>query len=244
MNGRRRVCMLTGAGGVLGTAFCDRLRAAYDIVAVHRFTPPPAPSQDRALVDPLNPEARLPENEHPVFAVQADVTRPEDVERLVDLALARYGTVDLLVNAAARNTREPVLDADRFERSLREHVEVNVLGPLRLCGALTAACWREDPGGNRARRRNVVNVSSTAGVYLYGGQRQAAYSVSKAALNWLTCHLAEELDPVGVRANVVAPNTFPGLVATERVLDGIVALDAGEQSGEIVLIDEDRDGRA
>ena len=82
MNGRRRVCMLTGAGGVLGTAFCDRLRAAYDIVAVHRFTPPRAPSQDRALVDPLNPEARLPENEHPVFAVQADVTRPEDVERL------------------------------------------------------------------------------------------------------------------------------------------------------------------
>ncbi len=54
-------------------------------------------------------------------------------------------------------------------------------------------------------------MSSTAGLYVYHGLNQAAYGTSKAALNFLTIHLASEFRLLNVRVNATAPNTFRSL---------------------------------
>ena len=237
----KRVCLLTGASGRLGTAFCRRNASRYDIVAVYHSRFPQLVSQTSSLADPLAPEAELGENEHPVFTVQADLTCDDDVARLVEVALARFGRIDLLVNCAACSTRERALDQQLFPASLERHLATNVLAPARLALAVARAYWQNRPEENRTCNRNVVNVSSTAGLYVYPDLGQAAYGTSKAALNFLTTHLASEFRLLNVRVNATAPNTFPQLVPTRRVLDSIARLDQGQMTGEILLLDTDEE---
>jgi NAD(P)-dependent dehydrogenase (short-subunit alcohol dehydrogenase family) len=237
----KRVCLLTGASGRLGTAFCRRNASRYDIVAVYHSRIPQLVSQASSLADPLAPEAEPGENEHPVFTVRADLTCDEDIDRLVEVTLARFGRIDLLVNCAACSTRERAVDQHLFPASLERHLATNVLAPARLALAVARAYWQDRPEENRMRNRNVVNVSSTAGLYVYPGVGQAAYGTSKAALNFLTVHLASEFRLLNIRVNATAPNTFPQLVPTRRVLDSIVRLDQGQMTGEILLLDTDEE---
>lgn len=234
----RRVCLLTGAGGRLGSAFCRAYATDYDIVAVCRARRPPVPSQTERFVDPLAPEGALVENAHPVFAVDADLERAGECERVVELALARFGRVDLLVNGAASTRVHPpglldlegsLLDADRA-------FALNVLVPTRLAVLLARSSWRDEVVANRAANRNVVNVSSVSGSRVYGGG-QAVYSATKAALNHMTRHLAAEFAAFGVRVNAVAPTAFPGVVATGAVADAVVRLDRDDVTGRVLAVD-------
>ena len=235
----RRVCLLTGAGGTLGAAFCRAYAADYDIVAVCRRRAPDVPSQHESFVDPLDPLAELPENEARVFTVQADLEQPGQVERVVDIALARYGRVDLLVNNAAYTGLHPhgVIDGDSALRDFDRHFAVNVGIPLRLAVRLGQEFWMHRGPDNREHNRNIVNVSSLSGSKVFAHRGQGVYAASKAALNHLTRHLAAEFGDFGVRVNAVAPTTFPGIVSTESVARAIVRLDQETVTGRILAVD-------
>ncbi|WP_280262602.1 SDR family NAD(P)-dependent oxidoreductase [Nocardia wallacei] len=233
----RRVCLLTGAGGTLGDAFCRAFHTRYDIVAVCRTRVPAAPSQDEWFIDPLEPSTPLPENASRVFVVRADLSRDGEVERVVDLALAKFGTVDLLVNNAAHTRMQPrgVVDGDAALDEFDPHFALNVGVPLRFSTRLAQRLWLHSDAENRARNRNIVNVSSISGSEVYPGG-QAIYAASKAALNQLTRHLAAEFAEFGVRANAIAPNSFPALVPTDQVAASIAELDAGTMTGGVYSV--------
>jgi NAD(P)-dependent dehydrogenase (short-subunit alcohol dehydrogenase family) len=239
--GARRVCLLTGAGGRLGDEFCRRYSAQYDIVAVYRARRPGVPSQTEQYVDPLDPAAALPENDAAVFTVQADLEQDGEVERVVDLALARFGGVDLLVNNAAFSTWYPLglADGDGALRDLDRHFAMNVGVPLRMAVRLAQRFWMSRTEDNRARNRNVVNVSSMGGSKLFPGSGQGVYAASKSALNMLTRHLGAEFPTFGVRVNALAPNSFPSIVSTRRVAESIVQLDEEKVTGRILAVDAD-----
>jgi NAD(P)-dependent dehydrogenase (short-subunit alcohol dehydrogenase family) len=241
----RRVCLLTGAGGTLGSAFCQAYGAHYDIVAVARHRVPVVPSQDEWFVDPLAPEAELPENDGRVYVVRSDLEQPGQVERVVDLALARHGRVDLLVNAAAYSVSHApgLVDGDRLIDTVDRHFAVNVGIPLRLATRLAQRFWMGNDLDNRAQNRNIVNVSSLAGSRVYPGG-QAVYAASKAALNQLTRHMAAEFAEFGLRANALAPNSFPSIVSTESVVKAIARLDADTVTGKVLVMDGDSPGSA
>ncbi|WP_433681581.1 SDR family NAD(P)-dependent oxidoreductase [Nocardia sp. CA-119907] len=233
----RRVCLLTGAGGGLGDVFCRGLYTDYDIIAVCRNRTPAAPSQLEWFVDPLAPELPVPENGSRIFVIKADLTTQGEIERVVDLALARFGHVDLLVNNAAYSRFQPlgIVDGDATLDEFEPHFAVNVGVPLRLSARLAQRCWVHALDENRARNRNIVNVSSIAGSRVYPGG-QALYAASKAALNQLTRHIAAEFEEFGVRANAIAPNSFPAAVPTEQVVRAIVELDRGDMTGEVFSV--------
>jgi NAD(P)-dependent dehydrogenase (short-subunit alcohol dehydrogenase family) len=237
----KKVCLITGAGGTLGTAFCRLFRDRYEIAAVHREAAPSAPDQHSRFVDPLRPDAALPENEHPVFAIRADLTGEGEIRRVVELTLARFGRIDVLVNAAVHSIWAPIVDSSALLDSIERQFELNAIVPLRLAAEIAAAFWRDRDHENRRVNRNVINVSSIAGIYIYPGQGQSAYSASKAALNNLTCHMASEFEAFGVRVNATAPDSFPVRVSTERAAESIVRLDEGSMSGEILILTENEE---
>jgi NAD(P)-dependent dehydrogenase (short-subunit alcohol dehydrogenase family) len=232
---RKRVCLLTGASGRFGTAFCRLLAEKYDIAAVSLTRSLPVPSQHKCYVDPLDPCAPISENLHPVFTIQADLRDDNELERIVALVLARFDRVDLLVNAAAYYSFGP-LESRRFMDTVQRQFDVNVLAPIKLCSVVARQYWQTRYSENTSLNRNIVNVSSIAGSHVYPGG-QSIYSASKAALNQVTRHMAEELKAFGVRANALAPNTFPTIVALQTVVDSIVRFDSDMMTGKVLIID-------
>ena len=239
--GDRRVCLLTGAGGTLGDAFCRAYGGQYNIVAVCRRRAPGVASQHEWFVDPLEPDAELPDNDVRVYNVHADLERDGEVERVVDIALARFGRVDLLVNNAAYVGLHPqgIVDGDAALDSVEKHFAVNVGVPLRFATRLAQRFWLHRDLENRDHNRNVVNVSSLSGSRVYPGG-QAIYAASKSALNQLTRHLAAEFGVFGVRVNALAPNNFPSIVRTESVASAIVRLDGESVTGRILALDAEQ----
>lgn len=237
----RRVCLLTGASGQLGSYFCSNFGDRYDIVAVYRHNRPLMAAQDAGWVDPLVPDRGLAENNQRVFAVRADLTDERECDRVVELALARYDRIDVLVNNAVSSMWGPMLGSDELRRSANSQLVTNVLVPLNLAAAVARQAWQGRDEENRLYNRNVVNVSSVAGLRIYAGLGQSIYAASKAALNHLTGHMAEEFAPLGVRVNATAANSFPSIVSTARAADAIVRLDEGRDNSTIVVVDGEED---
>lgn len=231
------VCLLTGASGRLGTQFCQLYGHRYRIVAVHCSRPVHQPAEMSWHVDPFNPGVRQRIEGRDVATLQADLSDPAQIPRVVDFALERFGRVDLLVNAAAIVRRVSLAGGDGVAEHVTAMLDMNAVVPLRLAVELARRFWRERTEENAAFNRSVVNVSSTSGAYIYSNAGQSGYGASKAALNMLTCHLAEEFAAFGVRANTVAPDSFPERVTTASVCDAIARVAAGDMNGRMLLLE-------
>lgn len=231
------MCVLTGAGGRLGNAFCKQYAADYEIVAVCRRRPPSVPSQFERFVDPLDPHDEAP-NANAVYVIYADLAQAGEAERVVDLVMARYGRVDLLVNNAAATAFHPygLADGEQALADFDTFYTVNVAAPLRLSVRFAQRFWQANAAENREHNRNIVNVSSLSGHRVYGGG-QGIYASSKAALNHLTRYLAVEFESFGVRVNALSPTSFPALITSESVADAVVRLDRESVNGRILKVD-------
>jgi NAD(P)-dependent dehydrogenase (short-subunit alcohol dehydrogenase family) len=236
----RRVCLLTGASGLLGKAFMERYASEYRILAVHHRNSIAFATPDQQFVDPLQPQREIPANGHAVYAIRADLSKRHEIDRVVAEAAVRFGSVDLLINLAAVRYFSPLLKPGALDWA-ESLFKLNLEAPLWLSVGVAQALWRSNPADNLRMNRNIINLSSTAGLFVYPDAGQALYGTSKAALNHLTYHLASEFWDIGVRVNAIAPNTFPGIVATERVLDAIAAFDTGSQTGEVLRLDAARE---
>jgi NAD(P)-dependent dehydrogenase (short-subunit alcohol dehydrogenase family) len=233
----KRVCLLTGSGGQLGRAFCEAYRSEYEIAAVYRSSRPWFPAQDARIVDPFDPTRHIDENDDPIFAIQADLLVPHSATRVVEATLNRFDRIDLIVNAAVSTVWAPMLGSDRLADSVTQQFALAVEVPLRIATAAARLSWQGRTDENRARNRNVVNVSSIAATRVYGGQGQSIYAASKAAMHQLTAHMALEFAPLGVRVNATAANNFPQIVSVHRAAAAIRALDQGSQTGTATVVD-------
>ena len=230
-----RVCLLTGASGLLGTRFIERLASRYQVVAVHLHQPVDFASQDQYFMDPLAPDDDIAANDHPVFTLAADLSDPGECTRVVKQALATFGQVDLLVCGAGQRHWSSLL-TEESSRVAAGAFAVNTLSPLWLAGELARQAWAGTVEENVERNRNVVTVASSAGVYVYPDLGQGVYAASKAALIHLGYHLASECWDIGVRVNTVVPDTFPGRAETDDVIDAIVAFDEGSETGRTTTL--------
>ncbi|MEJ7824606.1 MAG: SDR family oxidoreductase [Solirubrobacteraceae bacterium] len=127
-------------------------------------------------------------------AIAADVTRPEEAERIVATCAERFGAVDVLVNNAGTSFVRPL--EDLTDADWQAQWELNVMGPMRL--------MRETaPRMARAGWGRIVNVCSSSGKR--PSLTNAAYSVTKAAQLSLSRHYADSYVADGVLVNAVAP---------------------------------------
>lgn len=230
----KRVCILTGASGTLGTTFCRQFGKDFEIVAVHNQRELSVSTQNQWPINPLQPTAN--EVDVRVFAIRADLTKDAQLQRIVELTLARFSRIDLLVNAAAHIALAPMLHTDALLESFGTQFQLNVYVPLKLSALVANMFWRSNVDENRQLRRNIVNVSSTSSTEVYPGLGQGGYSASKAALDQLTRHMAVEFDAIGIRVNAIRPTSFPELVSTSEVANEICAMDRAKTTGEIRVV--------
>jgi NAD(P)-dependent dehydrogenase (short-subunit alcohol dehydrogenase family) len=196
-----KVALVTGTSRGLGKAIAQRLAAEDATVALTARTMEPDPKYQGSLRQTLE---EITNSGGTAVAVQADLSRAEDRERLFGEVVDRIGAPDILVNNAAVTFLRPL---DEFpERRVRLMMEMHVLAPLHLT-QLAIPAMRERGRGW------VLNVTSVGGDLPDGPpfsefDRTAGfgiYGTVKAALNRLTKSLAAELFDDGIAVNAAAP---------------------------------------
>jgi NAD(P)-dependent dehydrogenase (short-subunit alcohol dehydrogenase family) len=128
--------------------------------------------------------------------VVADLAEIPAAQEVVDEAVARFGTVDILVNNAAVTSPTSILDTS--PELYQQIIAVNLTAPFMLSKAVIPAMVK---GGGGA----IVNITSIAAMRGQGGPGQTAYAVSKAGLIGLMVDLADSFGKQGVRVNCLAP---------------------------------------
>lgn len=192
MNAALPVALVTGSTSGIGAGIARRLaQDGYRVVLHSRSSAEAGAALAHELGNALY--------------VQADLSQDAERIKLVEMAVAAWGRLDLLVNNAGISRVIPHGDLAAATPAVwHELHEVNVVAPFRLVAlaenALRAAARRGRPGC-------VVNISSHAGIRPKGAS--IPYAASKAALNHMTKLLALSLAP-DIRVNAIAP----GLVDT------------------------------
>jgi NAD(P)-dependent dehydrogenase (short-subunit alcohol dehydrogenase family) len=230
-----RVCLLTGASGFLGRGIIEALSPHYNIAAIYNQHAIGSETPEEYFFDPLIPRVSTHHTEYSFFPIKADLTDSNQIKRSVDQALTRFGHVDLLINGAAIRAFSHLIAPNSLD-SAERLFSVNFFGPLRMALELANRNWRYRRDENIAHNRNIINVSSSAGLYVYPDLGQALYGSSKAALNHLTYHLANEFWDLGIRVNAVAPDSFPSRVSLDGVIEALLRLDHGDQTGQVVPV--------
>jgi 3-oxoacyl-[acyl-carrier protein] reductase len=152
-----------------------------------------------------------------VFGATLDVRVPGDFAAVLDLAVARFGSVEVLVNNAAVTQARPVLDI--------ETAEFNAVMAVNAGGVFTGSqvFGRYFKGRGYGR---IINLSSLAGQN--GGTSTGAhYAASKGAILTLTKVFARDLAPFGVTVNAIAPGPMDTPLVHQLVpesrMDGLLA---------------------
>ena len=199
MDLKGKVAVVTGGNGGLGQRICHALAAqGCHVAVVYAKSKGEAEGVARELA------------KHQVSAATfaCDVTSREDVARLVDDVVKRFGSLDILVNDAAYNKAIPFTDLDNLTyEEWTKIIDINLTGPMLLTKAVGPVMKRQGWG-------RIVNISSVAGLGPTGSS--IAYAVSKAGLIHLTKCMAVALAPE-VLVNCVAPGLLEGTRATANL---------------------------
>lgn len=196
-----KVAVVTGASKGIGADIAKHLAAEGAAVVVNYSSS--KEGADR-VVDEITKRGGK------AVAVQANVARKAEVERLFSAAKKAFGKVDILVNNAGVYDWSPIEEIT--EEQFHKHFNVNVLGLLL---ATQEAVKQFDSAGG-----NIINISST--VTSLTPPNSSIYTGTKGAVDAITRTLAKELGPRNIRVNAINP----GMVETE----GVIA--AGFNEGE------------
>jgi 3-oxoacyl-[acyl-carrier protein] reductase len=152
------------------------------------------------------------------LAVQADVRQGTEVDAMIDAALKRWGTVDVLVNNAGI-TRDG-LAVRMPEQDWDDVLSTNLTGPFHGIRAVSRTMMRQRSG-------HIISLASLSG--MQGRAGQANYSAAKAGLVGLTRATAKELGGFNIKVNAVLPGfleTEMGNSVSRSVLDRIIGENA------------------
>ena len=185
-----KTAIVTGASKGIGAGIAKSLAAEGARVIVNYATS--REDADRIVREISN-------NGGKAVAIQADVSKHDEVQRLFKESKEAFGTLDVLVNNAGVFEFAPLEDVTEAE--FHREFNINVLGPILAI--------KESLNYFRPEGGSVINISSV--VSRSPVENSVVYSATKGALDTITRGLAKELGPRGIRVNSIAP----GGVATE-----------------------------
>ena len=129
--------------------------------------------------------------------IKADVTKREEIKKLVEYTLNKYRKIDILINNAGIS--EYKMFIDETDEDWNKVINTNLY---------SAFAMTQEVLPNMIHNKNgcIINISSVWG--MVGASLEVLYSISKAGLDGLTKSLAKELGPSNIRVNSIAPGTI------------------------------------
>lgn len=188
-----KVALVTGASRGIGRACALRLaKDGFTVVVNYAHS---AKEAEAVL-------ATIRENGGDGMIYQADVSKPDDVKRMMRDVAKAYGQIDVLVNNAGivRDEYVLMLNPDTLDACF----DLNVKGYFYCAQQAVLKMFRRKCGA-------IINMSSVSGILALPGQ--SVYGATKGAVNTMTATMAKELAPYGIRVNAVAP----GFIETEML---------------------------
>lgn len=192
---RNKVAIVTGASRGIGRAIAIALADAGANVVVNYASSNAAAEQVVAEITAAGGGSV-----GKVIALQADVSKADQVEALLNATLEKWNSVDILVNNAGI-TRDTLLLRMKPE-DWQAVIDLNLTGVFLCTRAVSKVMLKQRAG-------RIINISSVAGQM--GNPGQANYSAAKAGVIGFTKTVAKELAPRGITVNAVAP----GFITTD-----------------------------
>jgi NAD(P)-dependent dehydrogenase (short-subunit alcohol dehydrogenase family) len=202
-----KVILITGAGRGIGKGIAQVLAEAGAQIALNALT-------DRFVV---NTSKEISANTgQRVMPLLADMTKKEDVQRVVETVLREFGHLDILINCLGDAIRQPLVKLPDKEGvsisdgDLKRIIDINLTA--------TILCTRAVGGHFLSRRSGkIVNISSFAAIKGEGGL--VIYSLAKSAVIGFTRTQALEWAPYNIQINSIAPGPFPDLQNLDPGID-------------------------
>ncbi len=198
-----KVALVTGTGSGIGQA-CAYMFAREGAQVMGCDIDPEAARQSCEVAEKENLDFH---SMHP-----CDLTKPDDVDKLVESTISRFGKIDILVNAGAFAAFEFIENMD-FEK----HWKTTLAGELDVVFLVCKAVW---PHMQKQNSGSIINFASANAYEALKGSGALAHCAGKGGVLAMTRQLAMEGAPHNIRANSISP----GMVvtgATKPVLDNV-----------------------
>ncbi len=196
---REKVVVITGGSSGIGRAIAIEMGRQGANVVINYIGKPDAAQE---VVHSI-------ENEHgTAIAIEADVSKSDQVQHMISETIAQFGRVDVLVNNAGIEKETPFLEKPEHEFDMV--IGVNLKGPF-LC---TQAAAREMA---KRKKGTIINISSVHEDLPFPGY--SAYCAAKGGLRMLCRDLALELAPKGINVINVAPGAIDTPINKKTLAD-------------------------
>ena len=203
--------LITGAGSGLGSATAVTLHAAGARVLLVDLRSEPIADLASRLGDGA-------------VAAPADVRDPNQVQAAIDLAIDRFGGLQIAVSCAGVASSARTLSrGEPHELELwRQVIDINLTGTFNVMRLAAAVMARNQPDPDSGERGVIINTASVAA---FDGQKgQVAYAASKAGVVGMTLPVARDLADQAIRCVAIAPGLFETELFRQIPEKGIAAL--------------------
>ena len=198
-NLKGKVALITGGGGVLGSNMARTLAKQGAITGVLGLS---IEKVEAAATSIRNSGGEA-------FAISANVTNKEELEKVRDFIIDKYGRLDILINAAGGNMPGAVISPDQAVYDmelpqLQKVLDLNIIGTILPSQVFSEVFAKQKSG-------IIINISSNTAQRPLS--RVVGYSAAKAAIDnftkWMSVELATKYGE-GIRVNAIAPGFFIG----------------------------------
>jgi 3-oxoacyl-[acyl-carrier protein] reductase len=203
MSIRKKIAIVTGAGRGIGRAIARRLAIEGMVLIIADI--------DRSQAETVSKEIENSNNQ--AIPIEVDVSKYDQVKKMIDNVLFRYGYIDILVNNAGIYHRVslPELTEELWDRM----IEINLKGTFLCTKAVVDHMIKQNSGW-------IVNITSTSGIT--GGTSGAHYAAAKGGVIAFTRSIARELASYNIYVNAVAPSKIETDMLLLNGNDGILSI--------------------
>ncbi|WP_339318855.1 glucose 1-dehydrogenase [Paenibacillus sp. FSL R10-2734] len=221
-----KVAVVTGAGSGIGEAIA--------LLFAQQGAKVIAADIQLANVEAVAKKAEQGKEKGSIYPVQADVSKEEDTQRMIEAASTQFGGLHILVNNAG--IMDKMTPAHEISDDLWENVfAVNVTGPMRAIRKVLPIFMTQQSGC-------IINVASIGG--LAGSRAGVAYTASKHAVIGMTKNIGFQYSKLGIRCNAIAPGGVktnidlanPSAFGSQKAGEGMASMPRTGESSEIASI--------
>lgn len=204
MQDKQKIAIVTGASRGIGREVAKEL-AESGITVIANY--------NKSEEEAKKLQQELEEQNLKLEIFKADVSKREDVKKLVEYTIEKHGKIDILINNAGIS--EYKLFTDETDEDWDKLINTNLYSAFAMSQEVI-------PNMVHNKKGCIINISSIWGIV--GGSLEVLYSISKAGLDGMTKALAKELGPSNIRVNSIAPgmiNTKMNSKFTEKEIEEI-----------------------